>query len=114
MKYTYLITANENGQIASNVVEALSSYGGEIVRGVAKCNPEDTFDLEFGMQLAAARCDLKVADKRVKRATKKYSEAANACEIAAKRLNKMQEYLCDATDMYDEAAARLAYIYNQV
>ena len=113
MKYTYLITANENGQIASNVVEALSSYGGEIVRGVAKCSPEDTFDLEFGMQLASARCNLKVAEKRVKRATKKYSEAANAQMAASKRLSKMQEYFCDATDIYDEAAARLADIYSQ-
>ena len=113
MKYTYLITADENGQIASTVVEALSSYGGEIVRGVAKCSPEDTFDLEFGMQLAAARCDLKVAEKRVKRATKGYQEAANACEVAAQRLSKMQDYFCDATDIYDEVAARLADIYNQ-
>ena len=113
MKYTYLITADENGKIASNVVEALSSYGGEIVRGVAKCSPEDTFDLEFGMQLASARCDLKVAEKRVKRATKKYSEAANAHMATSKRLSKMQDYFCDATDMYDEAAARLADIYGQ-
>ena len=113
MKYTYLITADENGKIASNVVEALSSYGGEIVRGVAKCNPEDTFDLEFGMSLAAARCDLKVAEKRVKRATKKYSEAANAHMATSKRLSKMQDYFCDATDMYDEAAARLADIFSQ-
>ena len=113
MKYTYLVTANENGQIASNVVEALSSYGGELVRGVAKCAPEDTFSLEYGMQLASARCELKIADKRLKRASAKYLEAQAEAQKALARLEKMKNYFCDSTDLYDEAAQRLAEVYNQ-
>lgn len=113
MKYTYCVVADGNAKIQSNVVEAYAPYGGELVRGVAKCAPEDTFNLEYGMQLASARCELKIAGKRLKRASAKYLEAQAKAEKALARLEKMKDYFCDSTDLYDEAAQRLAEVYNQ-
>ena len=113
-KYSFCVVADGNAQIQSNVVEAWAPYSGEMVKGVAKCAPEDTFDLEYGMKLASARCELKIADKRVKKASAKYNEARVEAEKAIARLEKMKDYFCDATDIYDEAAVRLAEIYNQI
>ena len=58
-----------------NKVIAVSSFAGQTVRGVAKCNPADEFDAEKGAALAAARCGLKIAQKRTKRAYAKVDEA---------------------------------------
>ncbi len=33
--------------------------------GTASCNPEDKFNSGFGMELAKARCELKIAKKKV-------------------------------------------------
>ena len=49
-----------------NLVVAVTSFQGQNVRGVAKCNEQDEFDLETGKKLAAARCAMKIAKKRVK------------------------------------------------
>lgn len=62
-KYSYF-TNNKD------VVVAVTTYHQKKVRGIAKCNPEDVFDLEKGKKLAKARCDAKVADLKVKRMTK--------------------------------------------
>ena len=49
-------------------VVAVSTYAGKVVRGVAKCDVNDTFSLEKGKELAAARCNEKIAKKRFARA----------------------------------------------
>ena len=49
-------------------VIAVSTYAGKAVRGVAKCDINDTFSFEKGKELAAARCNEKVAKKRFARA----------------------------------------------
>ena len=54
-----------------NEVIAVSTFAKRMVRGVAKCDPRDEFDHKKGEALAIARCDLKVAEKRMKRADKK-------------------------------------------
>ena len=58
--------------IAGNKIIAVSTYAGRTVRGVAICHPQDSFDIEAGKKLAAARCNQKVADKRYERALSKY------------------------------------------
>ena len=54
-----------------NEVIAVSTFAKRMVRGVAKCDPRDEFDHKKGEALAIARCDLKVAEKRMKRADEK-------------------------------------------
>lgn len=57
-------------------VIAVSTYAGKAVRGVAKCDINDTFSLENGKELAAARCNEKIAKKRLTRAENKRRETA--------------------------------------
>lgn len=88
-KYKYYSDGN-------NKVVAVSTYAGRTVRGVAKCDPRDTFDEETGRRLAAARCAVKVARKRHERAQKEYAKAVAASLRAEQKLNSMYEYMQDS------------------
>lgn len=100
--------------IAGNKVIAVSTYAGRKVRGVAKCDPVDTFDEEKGKKLAAARCNEKVAIKRVERAAKRYCEATAALDAAMQEHNRMREYFMDASDALDEARTALSDLAKEV
>lgn len=80
-------------------VVAVSSFAGQTVRGVATCSDRDTFDIEKGKKLAAARCAAKVARKRFKRAQKKFDEACDMQNKADLFYDKMCQYYNDA--LYD-------------
>jgi hypothetical protein len=84
-------------------VIAVSTYAGKEVRGVAKCDPRDVFNLEFGKELAAARCAYKIAEKRKARATTEYRKAAAAADEAVMRFNEMKQYFMDSVDQLDDA-----------
>jgi hypothetical protein len=47
-------------------IHAVSTYAGKVVKGSARLDPRDEYDEEFGKNLAAAKCNLKVARRRVK------------------------------------------------
>ena len=79
-----------------NKVIAVSSFAGQTVRGVAKCNPADEFDSEKGAALAAARCGVKIAQKRTKRAYAKVDEAKAIVDAAVQHLTEMLKYQADA------------------
>ena len=108
-KYKYYTFKNENG---GTTVVAVSSYAGKPVKGYAKCDPRDDFDLEEGKRLAAARCNVKVANKRVARASQKYLEAATAAMEAAEHFEKMKQYYMDSVDKADDAAEGLRNIIS--
>ena len=95
-------------------VIAVSSFAGQTVRGVAKCHPGDEFDSEKGAMLAAARCGVKIAEKRVKRAYSKVDEAKNAVDAAIAHLSEMMKYEADAEAILNvaqfELDATLAWI----
>ena len=76
-KYKFYQTKTADG---FQKIIAVATYAGKTVRGVAICDPKDTFDPDFGKKLAAARCEAKVALKRLNRATVKYNEAQDAVE----------------------------------
>ena len=103
-KYTYYIAENQRQVIA------VSSYAGRIVRAVAKCDPRDEFSIETGKKLAAARCNLKVATKRAKRAASKYQEASLAAKAAEAHKKDMNAYLTDSEQALAQAKAELADI----
>ena len=100
-KYKFYQFKNEKGGMT---IAAASTYAGRTVKGYAKCDPRDEFDIEKGKELAAARCNMKIANKRVDRASQKYLEAAAAAEAAAKHFEDMKQYYMDAIDQADEAA----------
>ena len=97
-----------------NKLIAVSSFAGQTVRGVAKCNPADEFDSEKGAALAAARCGVKIAEKRVKRAYSKVDEAKATVDAAIAHLSEMMKYQADAEASLNgaqfELEATLAWI----
>ena len=107
-RYTYYIAENQRQVIA------VSSYAGRIVRAVAKCDPRDEFSIETGKKLAAARCNLKVAAKRAKRAASKLQEAISACRAADAHRHDMMEYSIDADKALAQANAELADIESEL
>lgn len=83
--------------VGPNKVVAVSTYAGRVVRGVAKCAPGDTFDIEKGKDLAIARCAAKIAKKRLNRAYKKYDESIVAFEEAQAHREDMLRYVTDSS-----------------
>jgi hypothetical protein len=82
---------------------AVSTYAGKTIKGIAKTDPRDKFNRIFGMELAAARCAVKVAKKRKARAEKMLDKAQKECIEACKYVNKMRKYFEDADKELDEA-----------
>lgn len=103
-KYKFYQFKNENGGIT---IVAASSYAGKTVKGYAKCDPRDEFSVEKGKELAAARCNLKIAEKRKMRAGNKYIQASIEADKAAAYFAHMKQYFMDADDQVDDARAEL-------
>ena len=99
---------------SDKTVVAVSTYAGKTVRGVAKCDPTDEFTLETGKKLAAARCNVKIAARRVKNAENKRAEAIAALEVAQKRVAEMNAYYDDALDCHETAVAELEEVLNTI
>ena len=103
-KYKFYQYKDKNGK---DTVAAASTYAGRTVKGYAKCDPKDQFSIEKGKELAAARCNAKIAAKRVKRASAKYLEAQKQLADARRFMARMTEYYTDAVDQLDEANAAI-------
>ena len=103
-KYKFYQFKNDKGGMT---IVALSTFAGRPVKGYAKCDPRDEFSIEKGKELAAARCNLKVAEKRKARATQKYKEASIAASEAHDFYGRMRQYFMDADDQVDEAKAAI-------
>lgn len=86
-----------NKETGGHETVAISTYAGKAVRGVAKCHANDGFDPTKGEKLAAARCNLKIANKRKNRALKKVEEAKRLVAEAQRHLDHMYDYLADST-----------------
>lgn len=98
--------------VTGNTVVAVSSFAGKKVRGIAKCNPSDNFNLNFGKALASVRCELKIAKKRVRRAQRKVDEAKRQAEAANRYLTKMLKYEADAEARFNEASFKETVLLN--
>lgn len=98
-KYKYVKVGNK--------VMAISTYAGKTVKGTAKCDPKDEYDVEFGKTLAAARCNEKVSRRRFNRAKAKFDEATKLYKEAEAHLIKMTKYLNDADDERHDAYVAL-------
>lgn len=99
-KYKFYVTKNK--------VIAVSTYAGKTVRGVAICADSDTFDLEKGKQLAAARCNAKVAAKRLANAEAYYNELAQMLSEINNEFNSVCTYYKDSYERFMNANAEVA------
>lgn len=95
-KYKFYVTPG-------NKTIAVSTYAGKTVKGVAKTDPRDNYDANFGKELAAARCAAKIAKKRKARAGKCLEKAQAKMLEANRMLEKMRKYYDDARAEYEEA-----------
>lgn len=91
-------------------VIAVSTYAGRRVKGVAVCSSDDTFDKTKGERLAAARCNTKIAKKRLQRADRKLREAEAAKNEVMKFYNNMLSYHADAYCAVQDAEQKEAEI----
>ena len=109
-KANYTIYTDEKNR----QVVAVCRYAGRKVRAVAKCAPEDTFDIEIGIELAIARCEWKVAKLKLQNAGACYMTAAKAADEAAIKLGKMKDYYMDSVDQLDEAGAAMQAVIEKL
>lgn len=99
--------------VIDNIVIVLDSYDGEMVTGVAKCDPRDKFNYDIGTVIAEARCNLKIAEKRAKRASNKLIEAKKEVAAAQKIVKNMEEYVQDADRKLEAAKAQLDCVLRE-
>ena len=81
-----------------DIVICTSTYAGKTVKGIAKCSPEDEFDYEFGCNLALARCDAKIAEKKIKNANRWLAAALENSFEAHMEIDEAQKYMSEAYD----------------
>ena len=111
-KYNIEIRQNDKYLTAETI--ASSTYAGKPVRGKAICHIEDTYDEQKGIELAAARCAVKVSEKRQKRAHTMLAEARIKVREAQAWLLKMENYAQDADDELRENELKLKEILDNM
>lgn len=95
-------------------IVAMSTFAGRTVVGVARCADTDEFNIETGKKLAAARCSVKIAEKRMKRAEECHSFATDCVKFWTEHLEKMKHYDADSTEAYKKAVVALAEIEENI
>ena len=110
MKNNYKIYVDEKNK----TVIAVCRYAGRNIRAVAKCAPEDTFNIEFGTKLAKARCDVKVAKVKIQNASNAYMKASVAADEAQRKYDKMKNYYMDSVDQFDKASAAVVNLIKEI
>lgn len=110
-KYKFYVNGDKH---SVRQVIAVSTYAGKPVRGIAKCDPRDDFSIDTGKKLAAARCNLKVAIKRKKRAQEQVEKAQAEAQRLLRRYNEMQQYLIDANEKVIAAHVELDNLLNEI
>lgn len=113
MKYPiskYTIITHQHPEYNGVETIAFSTYAGKVVYGKAICRVEDSYDEQFGQQLAVARCAAKIAKKRKARAKKLHREAQRQMAVAQKYLTDMTCYLADAEREVNETSNKVTEI----
>lgn len=110
-KYTFVTHTRKDGRVE---VIAISTFAGKPVRGKAICAESDTFDYQKGMELAAARCNAKVAAKRYARAKQKIAEAEKFVQEATKFYDNMRHYRDDAYYAMTHANSDVKLLENEL
>ena len=95
---------------ANGTIVCTTTYKGKMVRGIAKCNPEDNFDINLGKKLAYVRCKQKFAKKKLKHARKAYNEALFVEAKARHNLAKATDFVNDSDCLLKLATDELARI----
>ena len=106
MKYIYSTN--------NNIVYCRTRFAGKTIKGIAKCDPADTFVLVEGKRLAKARCAAKVAKKRCKLAEQLIKERAVIRAQAELDLKNAFEKRAAALKEYADALTELEDVTTQL
>ena len=106
-KYKYVIDEEKR------TIVALSTFAGRPVRGVARCAPNDTWDVEAGKKLAEARCAIKIAHKRLQRAEDMVTGSKEGLRYFTEQVAKYEKYEMDAIEGVKIATAELKKLENK-
>ena len=98
----------------NKVIHASSTFNGEVITGVAKCNPSDTPNLQIGVELAILRCNAKIAKKRRNRTFEKTDIAMQEMINASANYNKLVQHYHSDVNAYDKAYEKLERFLNQI
>ncbi len=107
-KYHFYYNADNNSVICTR------SYKDQTIRGVAKCDPEDNFNMNDGKKLSYLRCRKKHAKKKRNRAHKAYMDALIAAAAAQDNLSKMRGFFGDSEIQLQNATEELEAFENML
>ena len=99
---------------AKRTIVAMSTFAGKTVVGVAHCDPRDEFNVETGKKIAAARCSVKIAEKRMKRAKECYKWANECVAFWTTEAEKMKHYEEDSVAAFEAAYDALTNIEENI
>lgn len=111
MEYQFFTYTRKDG---SKVVKAVGSYAGRPISGKSICHPNDIFDENKGKELAAARCDEKITQKRCKRALEKYMASRVALAQALEKHSELSEYLLKTKSEHNQIEAKILEILKNL
>lgn len=94
---------NENKQVI-----CVTWYKGSSIKGIAKCDPDDAFDIETGKQLAYWRCRYKFLKRKAARAADAYAKAVGVAARAEAKRKKAIEFIEDVAYELTSAKHELA------
>ena len=101
MKFEYVVNEEKR------YVIAMAKSDGKTIKGVAKCSPNDTFDVEVGKKLAEARCKYKVMKRQALEAADLVDFYREVVEDGKKSLEKAKQFSWDMFLKVDEAEKEL-------
>lgn len=110
-RYKFYQYVDEKGR---QVVVAVSRHAGRTVKGYAKCDPDDEFDLEIGKRLAAARCNATVIAKKQKTAHERLMFASDVLDEAKDFYKFSQTKVQGLVDELAEAEAAINNILSDI
>ena len=88
-------------------IVCLTTFAGQVVRGVARCSPNDVWDVEVGKKWATARCSAKIALKRLRRAEDMVMGSKEGLRYFTEQMAKYEKYELDAIEEVKATAAEL-------
>ena len=88
-KYNFYYDKTNRSVICTTV------YKGQLIRAVAKCDPEDYFDKATGEKLAYLRCRQKFLRKKADHAAEVYAKAYAAGVRAEEKLSQTSNFVKD-------------------
>ena len=101
-------------QIENEKVIAQCNYSGKRIQASATCCDQDEFNIDTGKAIAAKRLDLKIWNKRYKRAIKRLEEAQIHAMIAAAEVEDRMNYFHKVENILTSTEYEYDQLYTEI